>query len=131
MSFNDPIADALTRMRNALKAKKENVDIPNSRMISSIADILKKNGYVDNFKLMEGGAQKLLRIYLKYKNSRPAIKNLLRISKSSRRVYAKAKDKTSVLRGLGLAIVSTSQGIMTDTEAREKNIGGEIICKVW
>jgi len=131
MSLSDPIADALTVIRNALRAKKENVDIPNSRIISSIVDILKQNGYVENAKLMEDKKQGILRVYLKYVNARPAIRNLVRISKSSRRVYVRAKDKTSVLRGLGLAIISTSRGIMTDKEAREKKVGGEIICKVW
>jgi small subunit ribosomal protein S8 len=131
MSLSDPISDALTMLRNALRAKKENVDLPNSKMITSIVDILKQNGYIENSKLMEDKKQGILRVYLKYIDTRPAIKNLMRISKPSRRVYAKAKDKTSVLRGLGLAIVSTSQGMMTDKEAREKKIGGEIICKVW
>jgi len=131
MSLNDPISNALTTIRNALRAKKESVDIPNSKIINSIIDILKQNGYVDNLKLMPDKKQGILRVYLKYVNTRPAIRNLVRISKLSRRVYVKAKDKTSVLRGLGLAIVSTSQGIMTDREARDKKVGGEIICKVW
>ncbi|MCM8780257.1 MAG: 30S ribosomal protein S8 [Candidatus Omnitrophica bacterium] len=131
MALTDPIADALTQIRNALWAKKENVDIPNSKMIAAVVGILKETGYVENYKLMEDNKQGILRVYLKYKNSRPVIRNLLRISNPSRRVYAKAKDNTSVLKGLGIAIVSTSQGIMTDAQARQKNLGGEIICKVW
>ncbi|MCM8770949.1 MAG: 30S ribosomal protein S8 [Candidatus Omnitrophica bacterium] len=131
MSLNDPIADALTRIRNALRAKKESVDIPNSNVLTAIADILKREGYIENFKIMTDNKQGILRIYLKYVNTQPAIKNLIRVSKSSRRIYVKAKDKFSVLRGLGLAIISTSEGIMTDKQAREKNIGGELICKVW
>lgn len=131
MSLTDPIADAITMIRNALRAKKENVEIPNSRMSRAVVGILKKEGYIDNFKLLEESRQGVLRVYLKYAHNKPAIRGLKRISKASRRVYTKGKTRMRVLGGLGLAIISTSQGIMTDKEAREKNIGGEVICNIW
>ena len=131
MSLSDPIANALTVIRNGLKAKKESVDVPNSRMVNSIAQILKDEGYIQNIKLLQESTQGVLRLYLKYVYNKPAIINLKRVSKSSLRVHAKAKAKGRVLGGLGIAIISTSQGVMTDKQAREKNIGGEVICNVW
>ncbi len=131
MSISDPIADALTMIRNALKAKKETVDIPNSKVINSIAQLLKQEGYLENVKLLQENKQGTLRLYLKYVYGKPAIKNLKRISRPGLRSYRKSKDIRKVLGGLGLSIISTSQGIMTDKEARLKKIGGEIICNIW
>jgi len=131
MSRTDLIADAFTMIRNAMMAKKEIVDIPASKQIKSILDILKKENYIDNFKLMEDKKQGLLRVYLKYIGGQPAIKNIKRISRPGLRVYVKQKKVPSVLRGRGLAIISTSKGITTDQEARNLGLGGEIIGYVW
>ena len=127
----DLIADALTIMRNALMAKKENVDIPGSNTLKNILEILKKENYIDNFKPIEDKKQGVLRVYLKYVNARPAMRSIKRISKPGLRSYVKRAKVPSVLRGRGLAIISTSQGIITDKEAREKGIGGEVIAYVW
>ena len=126
----DLIADALTIMRNALMAKKENVDIPGSNTLKNILEILKKENYIDNFKPIEDKKQGVLRVYLKYVNARPAMRSIKRISKPGLRSYVKRAKVPSVLRGRGLAIISTSQGIITDKEAREKGIGGEVIAYV-
>ncbi len=131
MSRTDLIADAFTMIRNAMMAKKETVDVPASKQLKSILDILKKGSYIDNFKLMEDKRQGLLRIYLKYIKGEPAIRNIKRISKPGLRVYVKQDKIPSVLRGRGMAIISTSKGIMTDKEARDLKLGGEIIAYVW
>jgi len=131
MSRTDLIADTFTMLRNAMMAKKETVDLPASKQIRSILDILKKENYIDNFKLMEDKKQGLLRVYLKYIKGEPAIKNIKRISKPGLRVYVKHKKLPSVLRGRGLAIVSTPRGITTDTEARNLGLGGEVIGYIW
>jgi small subunit ribosomal protein S8 len=131
MSRTDLIADALTMMRNALMAKKDNVDIPASGSLKAILEILKKEAYIDNFKFIEDKKQGILRIYLKYLASKPAIRNIKRVSKPGLRVYVKRDKVPSVLRGKGIAIVSTSRGIMTDREAKELGVGGELIAYVW
>ncbi|MFH1199263.1 MAG: 30S ribosomal protein S8 [Candidatus Omnitrophota bacterium] len=131
MSRTDLIADAFTVIRNAIMAKKENVGIPASKMLSSIMDILKKEGYIDDFKPLEDKKQGILRIYLKYVNAKSAIRNIKRVSKPGLRVYKESKKIPLILRGRGLAIVSTSQGIITDKQAREQKAGGEIIAYVW
>jgi len=131
MSRTDLIADALTMMRNALLAKKDNVDIPASGSLKAILEILKKEAYIDNFKFIEDKKQGILRIYLKYLASKPAIRNIKRVSKPGLRVYVKRDKVPSVLRGKGLAIISTSRGIMTDKEAKELGVGGELIAYVW
>ena len=131
MSRTDLIADAFTVMRNAIMAKKENVDFPASKMLSSIMDILKKEGYIDDFKPLEDKKQGILRVYLKYVNAKSAIRNIKRISKPGLRVYKESKNIPSILRGRGLAVVSTSKGIITDKQAREQKAGGEIIAYVW
>ena len=131
MSRTDLIADVFTIIRNATMAKKENVDVPASKTIKSILGILKKENYIDNFKLIEDKKQGILRIYLKYISGRPAIRNIKRVSKPGLRVYAKQDKIPSVLRGRGMAIISTSKGIMTDKEARDTGVGGEIIGYVW
>jgi small subunit ribosomal protein S8 len=131
MSRTDLIADALTMMRNALLAKKDNVDIPASGILKAILEILKKEAYIDNFKFIEDKKQGILRIYLKYLASKPAIRNIKKVSKPGLRVYVKRDKVPSVLRGRGLAIISTSRGIMTDKEAKELGVGGELIAYVW
>ncbi len=131
MSRTDLIADAFTIIRNAIMAKKENVDIPASNMLKSIMEILKREGYVDNFKAIEDKKQGVLRVYLKYVNAKPAMRHIKRVSKPGLRVYKESKKIPPVLRGRGLAIVSTSKGIITDKEARDQNAGGEIIAYIW
>ncbi len=131
MSRTDLIADAFTMIRNAIMAKKENVDVPASNALKSIVEILKKENYIENFKLIEDKKQGVIRIYLKYIAHKPAIRNIKRVSRPGLRVYVKRKKVPSILRGRGLAIVSTSKGLKTDTEARELGLGGEIIGYIW
>jgi len=129
MSKTDPIADFLTLIRNASRAKKESVDVPNSKTNKEILGILKKEGYVSDFKPLD--ASKQTRVYLKYVSNHSAIKNLKRISKPGLRIYASHKDIPNVLRGLGIAVISTPKGILTNKEAREIKVGGEILCYIW
>ncbi len=131
MSRNDLIADALTMMRNAIMAKKETVDVPASNTLKSILEILKKEAYIEDFKFIEDKKQGILRIYLKYTQLKPAIKNIKRISKSGLRVYVKGDKIPYVLRGRGLAIISTSKGLLSDKEARQQGLGGEVMAYVW
>ena len=135
MARTDLIADIFTIIRNASFVKKEWTQIPASNMIKSILDILKREGYIENFKVIESGTeqkQENLRVYLKYfENGLPALKNLKRISRSGLRVYAKSNKIPYVLRGNGLAIISTSLGLLTDKEARRRKIGGEVIGYIW
>lgn len=132
MSMSDPIADMLTRIRNAGKAKFPTVDIPGSKLKVELARILKDNGYLKNYKFVEDGKQGMLRLYLKYEASGThVIYGLDRVSKPSRRIYTTSKDIKPVYNGLGIAIISTSKGIMTDIQAKKDNLGGEIICNVW
>ena len=131
MSRTDLIADVFTIIRNAIKIKKDTVDLPASGNIKSIMAILKKNEYIDNFKLIEDKKQGVVRVYLKYIAGKSAIRNIKRVSKPGLRVYVKGKKVPTVLRGRGLAIVSTSKGVITDKEARELGIGGEVIGYIW
>lgn len=132
MSMNDPIADMLTRIRNAGKAKHSRVDIPGSRLKEEVAAILKQQGYIKNYKLIKDGKQGVLRVYLKFdKLQNHVIYGIERVSKAGRRVYTKRKDIVSVRSGTGIAILSTSKGLMTDKQAVKENIGGEILCTVW
>lgn len=131
MARTDLIADSLTMIRNAIMAKKENLDVPASQTIKAILEILKQENYIDAFKLIEGKNQGILRVYLKYTVGKSAIRNLKRISKSSLRVYVKRDKVPLVLRGRGLAIISTSKGIVTDKQARDLGLGGEVLCYVW
>lgn len=131
MSRTDLIADVFTIIRNAALIKKDTVDLPASGNIKSIMAILKKNEYIDNFKLIEDKKQGVVRVYLKYIAGKSAIRNIKRISKPGLRVYVKGKKVPTVLRGRGLAIVSTSKGVITDKEARELGVGGEVIGYVW
>ncbi len=129
--MTDPIADMLTRIRNAYMAGKKSVKIPYSKLKANIAEILKKSNYIDNIKVSTEGNHKNLNLSLKYINSKPAINHIERISKPGRRVYSKVNHLTRPLSGYGLAIISTSSGVMSVKNAREKNLGGELICKVW
>mgnify|MGYP006289635543 CR=1 FL=1 len=131
MSVTDPIADMLTSIRNAQQVGMEMVQVPHSRIKSEIARVLKKEGYVTDF-VVEGGAKRTLRVYLKYtEDQEPAIQGVTRVSRSGLREYADADNMPRVLRGLGTAIVTTSRGIMTDKEARRMHVGGEVLCNVW
>ena len=130
MSMSDPIADMLTRIRNAIKAKFNSVDIPGSKLKTEVAKILKYEGYIKGYKLIKDGKQGILQVHLKYGQS-PAIVKIERISKPGRRVYVKSKDVKPFLNGLGTIILSTSRGLMTDKQAKKENIGGEILCKLW
>ena len=132
MSMTDPIANMLTLVRNATRAKSEKVDIPNSKILAAIADILKKEGYIENFRVIKDTKlQGTLRVYLRYVNKKSVIIDLKRVSRPGLRIYAGSKSIPKVLRGKGTAILTTSRGLMTDKEAREANIGGEVLCFVW
>ena len=131
MNITDPIADMLTRIRNASAAKHLTVEIPASNMKKSIADILLQEGYIKNFQLINDGIQGIIKVTLKYNGNDKAIAGLRRVSKPGLRVYAGADELPYVLRGLGVAIISTSKGVMTDRKARESNVGGEVLAFVW
>lgn len=129
--MTDPIADMLTRMRNGLKARHQRVDVPASKMKMEIARILKEEGYILNYKLLGDGARKVLRIYLKYgPQGEAVISQLARVSKPGRRYYVGSQEIPRVRGGLGISVLSTSQGVMTGREARRRNIGGEVLCSV-
>ena len=133
MSMSDPIADMLTRIRNANTAKRDTVDVPSSRMKTAIADILKNEGYISGYEIIEDGVKKTMKITLKYgedKNEK-VISGIKRISKPGLRVYAPADKMPKVLNGLGVAIVSTNKGVITDKEARKLGVGGEVLAFVW
>ena len=132
MQITDPIADMLTRIRNAGSARHETVDVPNSKMKKAIAEILLEEGYIKSFQLIDDGTQGVIRITLKYlPGKEKAIQGLRRVSKPGLRVYAGADELPQVLRGLGIAIISTSKGIMTDKKARAQHAGGEVLAFVW
>ena len=132
MQITDPIADKLTRIRNAGIARHETVDIPNSKMKKAIAEILLEEGYIKSFQLIDDGTQGVIRVTLKYlPGKEKAIQGLRRVSKPGLRVYAGADELPQVLRGLGIAIISTSKGIMTDKKARAQHVGGEVLAFVW
>ena len=132
MHITDPIADMLTRIRNANDARHETVDIPASNMKKAIADILLKEGYVKNVEIIEDDIQGIIRITLKYaENKQKVLTGLKRVSKPGLRAYASKDALPKVLKGLGIAIISTSKGIMTDKEARRQNVGGEVLAFVW
>jgi len=131
MQMSDVIADMLTRIRNANNAKHDTVDIPASNMKKAIADILVKEGFVKGYQIVEDGKQGIIRVALKYNGKEKVIKGLRRVSKPGLRIYASCEDMPRVMSGLGVAIVSTSKGIMTDKEARKNNIGGEVLAFVW
>ena len=132
MHITDPIADMLTRIRNANNAKHDTVDVPASNMKKAIAQILLEEGYIKNFQLIDDGTQGVIRITLKYNAGKEKVlSGLRRVSKPGLRVYAGADELPRVLRGLGTAIVSTSKGVMTDKKAREAHIGGEVLAFIW
>ena len=131
MHITDPIADMLTRIRNANSAKHDTVDVPASNMKKSIAQILLDEGYIKNFQIIDDGTQGVIRITLKYNGNEKVISGLRRVSKPGLRVYAGADELPSVLKGLGIAIVSTSKGVMTDKQARQAHVGGEVLAFVW
>ncbi|MDD3113004.1 MAG: 30S ribosomal protein S8 [Candidatus Izemoplasmatales bacterium] len=132
MVMTDPIADMLTRIRNANQMKHKTVDIPASKLKAEILSLLKAEGYITDYTLVASGIQGVLRVTLKYLlNEERAVRGLKKISKPGLRVYAKTDDLPRVLNGLGIAIVSTSQGIMTDREARKRQVGGEVLAYIW
>ncbi len=132
MQISDVIADMLTRIRNANDAKHETVDIPASNLKKSIAEILLEEGYIKNFQIVEDGKQGIIRVTLKYAaGKQKVIHGLKRVSKPGLRIYSNCEDMPKVMNGLGIAIVSTSKGVMTDKKARNANVGGEILAFVW
>jgi small subunit ribosomal protein S8 len=132
MSMTDPIADLLTRIRNAHLAKHDRLDVPASKVKLQILKLLKEEGFIKNFREVEGKPVNLIRIFLRYDaQGVPAISYVARVSKPGRRVYCRADEIAPVRNGLGLGIVSTSQGILSDATARERRVGGELICEVW
>lgn len=132
MQVTDTIADMLTRIRNAASAKHDSVDVPASNMKKAIAQILVDEGYLKSFSVIEDGKQGIIRIQLKYgENKTSVIQGLRRVSKPGLRIYSNVENMPEVMRGLGIAILSTSKGIMTDKQARRENIGGEVLAFVW
>jgi small subunit ribosomal protein S8 len=131
MAVTDPIADFLTRIRNASKARKIKVEIPSSKMKAGLADILKKNGYIYDYKIDEDSKQNVISVLLKYSDGEPAINGLKRISKPGLRIYKKSDELPRVLNGLGTAVISTSKGLLTEKEARRQDAGGEVVCYIW
>lgn len=132
MHITDSIADMLTRIRNANAAKHDTVDIPASKMKKAIAQILLDEGYIKSFQLIEDGKQGIIRIVLKYgENKTQIISGLRRVSKPGLRIYTNCEDMPKVMRGLGIAIISTSKGVMTDKQARKENVGGEVLAFIW
>jgi len=131
MQVTDPIADMLTRIRNANSARHETVDVPASKMKKAIAEILLEEGYIKNYQVIEDGKQGVIRIALKYVGKEKVISGLQRVSKPGLRIYKNTEELPKVLKGLGIAIVSTSKGIMTDKKARQENVGGEVLAFVW
>jgi small subunit ribosomal protein S8 len=131
MSMTDPIADMLTRMRNAMRIKAEKVDIPISKMKLEIAKILKEEGFIKAYKILKDRKQGTLRVILKYAGNESVISGLKRISKPGRRVYVNRKEMPMVIGGLGIAIMTTSKGVLSDKVCRRECVGGEVICYVW
>ncbi|HJX29515.1 MAG TPA: 30S ribosomal protein S8 [Thermoanaerobaculia bacterium] len=132
MSMTDPIADLLSRVRNALLAKHDRLDVPVSKLKLEVCRILKEEGFIKNFRVIDGTPVGSLRIFLRYSpEGEPAINHVERISKPGRRVYMASKDIKPVRNGLGLGIVSTSQGLLSDAQARQRKVGGELLCELW
>jgi small subunit ribosomal protein S8 len=129
--MTDPIADMLTRLRNASQAKHKRVDMPVSRLKTEMARILKENHFIHDFKVLDDGAHGVLRVYLKYYDDKPVIRNLERVSRPGRRIYRGATELPRIRSGLGIAIVSTSKGMMSDRQARAQKVGGEVMALVW
>jgi len=130
--MTDPIADMLTRIRNAVRVERPHVDMPVSKVKRGLADVLKREGYIWDWQEVESSPVSQLRIELKYgPNGERVIQKIRRVSKPGRRVYSKARDLRPVLKGLGITIISTSRGVISDREARQRNLGGEVLCEVW
>ena len=129
--MTDPIADLFTRVRNGLMVQRGAVEMPNSKMKTRIAEVLKEEGFIKNFRVREDSKQGVLKLYLKYHNGDAAIRGIKRISKPGRRTYVSSRNIPEVLSGLGIAIITTSSGVMTDQLCREKGIGGEVLGHVW
>lgn len=131
MSKTDPIADYLTRIRNAVKARQRRVDIPASNLKKAITQILLDQKFIANYTILEDNKQNIIRILLKYHNGKPVIQGLQRVSRPGIRYYKPASELPRVRNGLGIAIVSTSKGVMTDAQARKENVGGEVLAYIW
>jgi small subunit ribosomal protein S8 len=131
MPVTDPIADYLTRVRNAVKANKKYVEMPSSNMKVGISEILKNNKFIKDYEVIEDNKQNVLKIYLQYVDGEPSIQGLKRISTPGLRQYVSKDEIPRVLNGLGIAIISTSKGLLTDKEARREGVGGEVICYIW
>ena len=130
--LTDPIADMLTRIRNAVAVERPHVDVPLSKLKLGLADVLKREGYIWDWKEVEGEPSRQLRLELKYgPNGERVIQSIRRISKPGRRVYSQARDLRPVLNGMGIQVLSTSRGIVSDREARQRNLGGEVLCEIW
>lgn len=130
-AVTDPIADLLTRVRNAIKAKKRRVDVPASKMKAGVIQILKDQNFIQDFALVEDNKQNVLRIALKYTNGISAISGIKRISTPGLRIYADVEHLPRVLNGYGMSVISTPKGLLSDRQARKENVGGEIICEIW
>src|SRR6202167_4398832 len=131
MSVSDPIADTLTILRNATNARKETVEFPGSKLLERMMAIFKNDGYVEDFRLLKDNKQGILKVYLKYENTKPLIMGIKRISRPGLRVYTDNGTIPRVLNGLGTAVISSSKGLFTDREARKLKIGGEVLCHIW
>ena len=134
MSLTDPIANLLTNVRNAVRVKKETVEVPASKLSEKILEIFKNDGYIEDFRLLKNNTQGVFKIYLKYESgeaNRPSIIGLKRISKPGLRIYVKRDRVPRVLNGLGTAVISTSRGVISDREARKLRVGGEVVCHIW
>ena len=132
MSMSDPLADMLTRIRNGVQVKFSSVDIPLSNVKKNVAKILKEEGYINDYHIIDDGLQGSLRVDLKYdQNNQGVITGIRRVSKPGRRVYLKADKIPKVMSGLGISVISTSKGVIADTDARKQGVGGEVLCEVW
>lgn len=132
MTMSDPISDLLTRIRNAQLAKHDRLDMPASKLKLEVCRVLKQEGFIQEFRLIEAEPQSAIRVYLRYSaEGIPAIEHMARISKPGRRVYSNVDDLHEVRNGQGVGIISTSQGLLTDREARERRVGGEVLCELW
>lgn len=129
--MTDPIADMLSRVRNASRAGHKRVDVPVSKLKTEVARILRDNHFIHDYKLLDDGRHGVLRLYLKYSEDQPVIRNIERVSRPGRRTYAGVQDLKPVRAGMGIAIVSTSRGVMSDKQARAENVGGEVMALVW
>jgi small subunit ribosomal protein S8 len=130
--MTDPIADMLTRIRNAVRVERPHVDLPASKVKRGVADVLKREGYIWDWQEVDGEPMKQLRIELKYgPNGERVIQHVKRVSKPGRRIYSKARDLRPVLNGMGISIISTSRGVISDREARQRNLGGEVLAEIW